>query len=356
MFFELHGENRIGYKELSDADLGRSGHSHQTHIGLFDDVLTFLSNRTSIKDAMVIYNENAAILPLLFDRIQNPDGTYRSPKIRAGRRGDDSVLSFIRNTVKNAEENGTWYLFWFGLQSKQPVFLLVNKNSKTYEELCDFDIPFRPRVKSRLTPDHSAFQLLIKYLEGIVNVSGRSYAEELELMTQTDKPKAPNIRKYNFEKARIRAQKIGREGEQLVNNFFEYQKSAGEIKDFQWSNSDGESGLPYDFWVEHLDGELEYLDVKTTDYRFEQKMIFSDHEIKFASDHAGGYRVYRVYCNRDGDRRMRICNDIEGMFVDIHVKTSEFKADIIDSADLHSLKLAISPCNIAFALSDPIAL
>ena len=100
MFFELHEEKKIGYKELSDADLGRAERSNQTHIGLFDDVLTFLPNSSTVKDAMVIYNNKAEILPLHFDRIQNSDGSYRSPKIRAGARNGESVLSFIRKTVK----------------------------------------------------------------------------------------------------------------------------------------------------------------------------------------------------------------------------------------------------------------
>ena len=65
MFFELHEENRIGYKELSHADLGRATKSKQTHIGLFDDVLTFLPNTSYIPDSMVIYNENAQMLSLL---------------------------------------------------------------------------------------------------------------------------------------------------------------------------------------------------------------------------------------------------------------------------------------------------
>ena len=131
MFFELHEENRIGYKELSDADLGRAEKSHQTHIGLFDDVLTFLSNSAIIKDAMIIYNNKAEILPLHFDRIQNPDGSFRSPKIRAGVNSDESVLSFIRNKVRQVLPNGTWYLFWFGLKSGQPVFLIFEKESQT---------------------------------------------------------------------------------------------------------------------------------------------------------------------------------------------------------------------------------
>lgn len=43
-FFKLNPEKRIGYKKLSAADLGLSSTSHQTHIGLFDNMLTFLPN------------------------------------------------------------------------------------------------------------------------------------------------------------------------------------------------------------------------------------------------------------------------------------------------------------------------
>ena len=57
MFFKLHSENRIGYKQLTDADLGRSPTSNQTHIGLFGDVFTFLPNDIEIDDAMVIFDK-----------------------------------------------------------------------------------------------------------------------------------------------------------------------------------------------------------------------------------------------------------------------------------------------------------
>lgn len=71
-FFKLHSERIIGFKALTDADLGKSITSHQTHIGLFDDVLTFLPNQPIIQDdAMLIYNSQAYILSLNFDRIEN---------------------------------------------------------------------------------------------------------------------------------------------------------------------------------------------------------------------------------------------------------------------------------------------
>lgn len=43
-FFFFNIEKRIGFKKLSSADLGTSGISNQTHIGLYNDVLQFLSN------------------------------------------------------------------------------------------------------------------------------------------------------------------------------------------------------------------------------------------------------------------------------------------------------------------------
>ena len=45
MFFELHEENRIGCKLLTDADLGISSSSHQTHIGLSGQVLQFFQTK-----------------------------------------------------------------------------------------------------------------------------------------------------------------------------------------------------------------------------------------------------------------------------------------------------------------------
>lgn len=355
MFFELHEENRIGYKELSHADLGRATKSKQTHIGLFDDVLTFLPNTSYIPDSMVIYNENAQMLSLHFDRIKNPDGTYRSPKIRAGQSGN-SILSYIRRTVKNVDPDGTWYLFWFGLKSKQPVFLFFNEGSKTYHDLCELGINLRPSVKSRLDPRNSAFAHLVNYLEHIVNLSGQAFAEELELSVQTGRIRVPNVRKYNFRKAYNRSIRVGREGESLINSFLSFQKNDGQISNYGWMNQEEESGLPYDFWFEDTSGNCIYLDVKTTDYRFEQKMVFSNQEIAFASEHRDDYCVFRVYCGQDGTRQLKICKDIDGLFVAIHEITNTYNTDLTELANIHTIKLAISPIHSSFSTTEPIAL
>lgn len=60
-FFFFNIENRIGLKKLSDADLGKSVKSNQTHIGLYNDVLTFLGNNV-VTSAMLIYGNYCQLL------------------------------------------------------------------------------------------------------------------------------------------------------------------------------------------------------------------------------------------------------------------------------------------------------
>ena len=165
MFFELHNEKRIGYKEMTNPDLGRKNTSHQTHIGLFDDVLTFLPNNIEINDCMVIYNESVELLSLDFDRIENPDGSFRSPKIRSGGRDVVGVVSYIRDQAKSFPIDTKWYLFWFGLKSEQPVFFLFNNLSNTYNEILALGINLPHGVKGRISPSDSPYFALLKYLE-----------------------------------------------------------------------------------------------------------------------------------------------------------------------------------------------
>jgi len=81
MFFELHEERKIGYKQLSNADLGTRKTSNQTHIGLAKNVLTFMSNRDAIgEDSIFIYENSFDYLDAHFDRIERADGTFDAPK------------------------------------------------------------------------------------------------------------------------------------------------------------------------------------------------------------------------------------------------------------------------------------
>lgn len=356
MFFKLHNEQRIGYKHLTDPDLGRKSTSNVTHIGLFDDVLTFLPNDYECDDCILIHNDTVDVLPLFFNRIARESGKYDSPKIRLGPQYENSVARAIRDEARTREKTLNWYLLWFGLESEQPVFLLFNETSKTKSDLKALGIDLQPGDRDRIIPTHPSFLRLINYLENLVNTSRISYAEELEVTVQLEKEKSSTIRPYNFTKAYERSLEIGRGGENLIAQYLDYQKSIGAIADYCWMNRKDESGLPYDFSIKTLSNKDEYLEVKTTDYRFEQKMIFSHHEIAFAAEQRENYFVYRVYCDKDGKHLLRICTDNNGLFDKINARTNEYINDLAGTVGLQNIKLAISPNHESLISSEPIVL
>ena len=355
MFFKLHNENKIGYKQLTDADLGRRPTSNQTHIGLFGDVFTFLPNNVEIDDSMVIFENNIEFLAASFNRIENPDHTYRSPKIKTGGRTAVSVVTFIRDKAKDYSDDVIWYLFWFGLESEQPVFFLFNNGSKTYNDIISLGIDLRRNVKARLEPTNIAYSTLLNYLENIINTSGQSIVEELEVVAQTSDKNISNYRTYDIDKARQLFSEIGKNGEQLIDRYFSEQLRKRRISHYEWKNRENESGLPYDFSVETLENEVLYLDVKTTNYGFEQKMIFSSQEIEFVDSCENKYYIYRVYTNND-KKYLKICDNAKDLFSPIHSKTADFQDVLDEMAKIESIKMAILPLQKTLVFGEEIAL
>lgn len=91
----IHFERVIGVKLLSDADLGRSPMSNQTHIGLSIKALTFLRNGEIVDDAFFFYRKSCKSLCCNFDMILRENGRMDAPKIRKGYVGE-SVVEEIR--------------------------------------------------------------------------------------------------------------------------------------------------------------------------------------------------------------------------------------------------------------------
>lgn len=355
MFFELHNENKIGYKQLTDADLGRRPTSNQTHIGLFGDVFTFLPNDAEIDDSMVIFDNNVEILSVNFNRIENPDHTFRSPKIRTGGRDTVSVVSFIRDKAKDYSREIVWYLFWFGLESEQPVFFLFNKESETYKDMISIGINLKENAKARLEPTDTTYSAILNYLESIVNKNGKTIAEELEVIAQTNDKSTSNYRTYDVDRARQIFSTIGRNGEELINEYFSEQLLKKRITHYEWKNKEKESGLPYDFSVETLENEVLYLDVKTTNYGFEQKMIFSSQKVKFVDGCRNKYYIYRVYTDND-KKYLKICGNAKDLFSPIHNRTTNFQDILDEMAKIESIKMAILPTQKTLVFGEEIAL
>ena len=139
MTYNMDTRGLLGFKELSFADLG-TGNSHQTHIGLYGRVLDTIGNNAIIPSSILIFGNTYHTLDCYFDRIQNPDGSFRSPKIRSGQ--SDSIVRKIREYAIRYSE--PLYLLWFGLTNGKIVFFLMTSHQEDFKifknELIDFGV------------------------------------------------------------------------------------------------------------------------------------------------------------------------------------------------------------------------
>ena len=203
----------------------------------------------------------------------------------------------------------------------------------------------------------STYFALLKYLESVVNNTGIELVQELEVVAQTNEPTiAKKYREYDIKKARELFAKIGKEGEVLIDRYFEEQKRKGLIANYKWLNEEKECGLPYDFYFETLDGEIIYLDVKTTNYKFAQKMVFSSQEIKFATSNSNKYCIYRVFFNENGERCLKICANTKDLFVLIQEKTANYQEGLIELASIETIQMAILPLHKLLSFGQSIVL
>lgn len=346
MFFEVHEEKKIGYKKLSAADLGVSKTGNQTHIGLSESVLTFISDRDEIsEDSIFIYKNHFEYIDAYLDRIKNPDGSFRSPKIRIGGRGCVSIVSAIRTIVKDEDVSLEWYLVWFGLKNSKIVFLLFNNRSEDYTFFSDIGINLERNGAKVINDENQKFSILINYIEKKVNKNGEYILKELEIITQVENAR-PNKQygTYDIEKANERNKKTGREGEVLVDKYLSERVKKGQILCYNWYNRESESGYPYDFSIEDKLNNIIYLDVKTTGFNFEQQMVFSSQEIKYIAETPNPYCIYRVYKNENGNYLLRVCEDCKNLSIEINNLTSLYSNKLKQiKVNFKSSSLAIAP-------------
>jgi len=92
MFFNLHTNATIGYKLLSDADLGIS-RGNTTHIGLLTDSFNFLTGYHQESSSQLIYNETTTEVIAFLDLVT-------SPKLKVC----NNIEAISHNFVKNLNE------------------------------------------------------------------------------------------------------------------------------------------------------------------------------------------------------------------------------------------------------------
>ena len=347
-FFFFNSENKIGFKRLTKADLGISETSHQSHIGLYDGVLEFLDDTDVVRSAMLIYENYCNVLDCSFDRIQNPDGSYRSPKIRIGQDPAYSVVSKIREFA-GVHPNDDWYLAWMGLESKELVFWLIKNDTADYITARNF-FPKDNIVLEGNTPSFSeAKNYLLKRIN-FVSIDVQKDIEIRSLMGNLNN----KYKRMDLENAERQYKQIGMEGEALVAQYLEKEKTAGHISSYEWKNKSSESGLPFDFII---DSSL-FVDVKATRFDFEQFLFYSNQEIDFAATlDKSAYAVYRVYDMNTEQSKLTICNDCQSYMKSIQQPIFNFKNAILaQQALMHGIKLGLKPSVSFNNISQPVLL
>lgn len=143
MELKPHKFSVIGLKKLSLADTGLSDKSHQTHIGLFESTMTCIDDLHLVDYCTLVYNDSTKHVLCLLDYIENPDGSFRSPKIRKGKEHEinvdgvrvNSVVRELRDIIYKIDTEKDWYLLWFVTEDEHLVFVLFEFRSKLFDQL-----------------------------------------------------------------------------------------------------------------------------------------------------------------------------------------------------------------------------
>lgn len=355
MLFEIHKERKIAFKRLSDADLARSERSHQTHIGLSDDSLTFMPNNKKEYSGMLVYKGYCDILSCEIARIHRADGRYDAPNIKKGGRGNENVVSKIRNFAQKSPEKD-FYLLWFGLDNLTPVFWLIEEGTydfKLIDGYCGLS-QLKDRNITILKDGNQNFQQVLSAVQEKLENVTVELQKDLEYTVEIENDN-PKFKDADVKKAKNYIYELGKAGENLINEYLSVQKYKHEIDDYEWANKNGEKGRPYDFYIKYTNGKEQWVDVKTTEHEFDQSIIVSKNEIKFITEKKNfEYAVFRVYSKKEIEAKLRICSDclmyIKKLYRDIDYMTqsmSDYKAAIVN------YKISIEPCDLSFKQISP---
>ncbi|MBQ0120262.1 MAG: DUF3883 domain-containing protein [Bacteroidales bacterium] len=339
MFFQIHPEKKIGFKKLSSADLGQSGKSHQTHIGLFENVLTFLPETHIEKAAVLIHDEFCEILSCEYGKINRKDGSINAPKVKSGNRSKNTIVRKIREFAKQ-KPFVDWYLVWFGTDSNELVFWLISSDSSDYRF-----------VKTKLTDfrvydeQSNLFPQIIDFLERKINKVSHEILKDLEIASQVGDFKK-KFKKLDLERAAAKCREIGRLGEELIAAYLDREKSLGKICNFIWENQSKEVGKPFDFVIDAALSTERFIDVKSTSFGFSQEVIFSENEIAFVNELNDDkkYYAFRVYDINEERKKLAICNKCLRYLNRINSKILAFHKDLAKrKAFTKSLNVAVKP-------------
>jgi hypothetical protein len=295
--------------------------------------------------------------------IHNPDGTYRSPKIRSRvneavaseKPTEQSISGEIRRIVRSSSSRNDWYLAWGEDDFGSLTFFLFERTSDDFNHISKLLDNSNPNGIKIISRDDSNIAL-IEYFESRATNPQEEESRELEVLAHLGHP-LPSERRFTLTKliySQKRVAEIGRLGEVLVATLLKDLAGQGVVHKFSWVNEDVESFLPYDFTITYSSGIECFVDVKTTASSFDQGMVFSNGELSFAA--RNNYEVFRV-SRIDDSPTLRICRNFGATATTLHTHSLTFAKAIEPSdATILSSKIVIRPTLRELVFEEPIDL
>lgn len=342
-FFRLNSEKKIGFKKLSSADLGLSATSHQTHIGLYDNMLCFLPDSHIEKAAILIYDDFCDILSCEYGKINRKNGKIDAPKVQSGNRSQNTIVRKIRTFAK-AKPNLDWFLVWFGTDSDELVFWLISSDSPDF-----IFVQSTLDVYGVYDESSPSIREIVTFLENKINGVSDNILKDLEIVSQVGDYKN-KYKAIDLERAAKCCKEVGRRGEELIAEYLEREMIKRDITNYVWENRSRELGKPFDFIIDPNLPTQKFVDVKSTRFDFSQDIVFSENEISFISELCNDkrYSAFRVFDIYEEQKKLIVCNNCLRYLNRINSKIDVFHKDLARrKAYTKSLSIAVKP-NICF--------
>lgn len=149
-----------------------------------------------------------------------------------------------------------------------------------------------------LTGEHPLYDLLLE--DALIDAAQNGIAGIQQLSRTVSRR---SVSYDSLKQARAKASRIGRIGEEFVNNYLQRQKNIR----FNWV-ADENAISPYDFEISYAE-ETILADVKSTEGKFDRPVHISFNEI-LQMGQVGQYRIYRVYDIEEATAKLRISQDM----------------------------------------------
>lgn len=177
-----------------------------------------------------------------------------------------------------------------------------------YESMDAVDLPaLTLLVHASGTPEsHPVYELLLD--SAIEDAAQGGIEGTRRLISRTT---GRRLTRSELERARQRADDVGREGEELLNGYFERERSSGNIEYYTWVSAENAIS-PYDFVVQPKGKPSGKVEVKSTRGDFNQTMHLSVAQLLEMRDSTELSEIYRLYELDDGRAKLRIASSGRG--------------------------------------------